>query len=224
VSAPETSLAHHFDTLEQQHHANTLGMWLFLTTEVLFFGGLFTTYLIYRERFFEAFLVGSEELNLPLGAINTVVLILSSLTVVLAVHAAQTGSKQLATWLVATLVLGVAFLGIKAVEWTQDYNEGLIPGINWTKTGEPGHPTVWEKHDVPQREGQLFFLVYFCMTGLHALHMIVGIGVFLVLLRHALRRRYTPDYYTPIEVGGLYWHFVDIVWIFLFPLLYLIRH
>jgi cytochrome c oxidase subunit 3 len=220
VSAPDSSLAHHFDTLDQQHHANTFGMWLFLATEVLFFGGLFTAYVIYRGRYAEAFLLGSNALNLPLGAINTVVLLCSSLTVVLGVHSAQTGSKALQLWLAATLLLGIAFLGIKGAEWSHDYNEGLIPGINWNATSS----SVWAEHQVPQREGQLFFLVYFCMTGLHALHMIVGLTVFGVLLAYSLKRRYTPDYYTPIEVGGLYWHFVDIVWIFLFPLLYLIRH
>jgi len=220
VSAPDTALAHHFDTLEQQHEANTLGMWMFLATEVLFFGGLFLGYLVYRDRFSQAFTVGSKELNLPLGAINTVVLICSSLTVVLTVHAAQTGRKTITLWLIATMLLGVAFLGIKAVEWTHDYHLGLIPGIHW----RPGITGIWAEHEIPERQGQVFFLIYFCMTGLHALHMIIGLGVFGALLYHASRGKYGPRYYTPIEVGGLYWHFVDIVWIFLFPLLYLIRH
>jgi cytochrome c oxidase subunit 3 len=213
-------LAHQFDTVEQQHEANTLGMWAFLATEVLFFGGLFLGYVIYRYSYPKAFALGSLELNLWLGATNTVVLLASSLTVVLAVHAAQTGRRTLPAWLGATLLLGLVFLGIKAVEWTQDYREGLVPGLAW-KSG-PG--TVWTEHDIPAGEGKIYFLVYFCMTGLHALHMVIGLGVFTLLLVLALRGRYSPAYYTPIEVGGLYWHFVDIVWIFLFPLLYLIRH
>jgi cytochrome c oxidase subunit 3 len=222
VSAHDAALAHHFDTLEQQHEANTLGMWMFLSTEILFFGGLFLGYLVYRDRFPQAFTLGSRELNLPLGAINTVVLICSSLTVVLSIHAAQTGRKTINVWLIATLLLGLAFLGIKAVEWHHDYELGLVPGINWNESDT----SVWATHEppVPQRQGQVFFLVYFCMTGVHALHMVVGLGVFGVLLYHTQRGRYGPRYYTPIEVGGLYWHFVDIVWIFLFPLLYLIRH
>ncbi len=220
MSAHDSALAHHFDTLEQQHEANTLGMWMFLATEVLFFGGLFLGYAVYRDRFSMAFLIGSEELNLALGAVNTVVLIFSSLTVVLTIHAAQTGRKTISLWLIATLLLGLAFLGIKAVEWHHDYELGLVPGIRW----DPDITGVWKKADIPPRQGEIFFLIYFCMTGLHALHMIIGLGVFSVLLYHATRGRYGPKYYTPLEVGGLYWHFVDIVWIFLFPLLYLIRH
>jgi cytochrome c oxidase subunit 3 len=219
---PHEVLAHHFDTLEQQHEANTLGMWMFLATEVLFFGGLFLGYLVYRDRFSEAYLVGSKHLNLTLGAINTVVLLCSSLTVVLAIHAAQTGKRTMTAWLLATLLLGAAFLGIKAVEWYHDYEVGLIPAISWNG----GPSSIWAEHEppIPARQGEIFFVVYFCMTGLHALHMIIGLGVFGVLLHHAWRGRYGPTYYTPLEVGGLYWHFVDIVWIFLFPLLYLIRH
>jgi cytochrome c oxidase subunit III len=232
VSAHNPALAHHFDTLEQQHETNTFGMWMFLATEILFFGGLFMAYTLYRYRFPDAFLLGSEELNLPLGAVNTVVLIVSSLTVVLAVHAAQTAKKTLTLWLAATFLLGVAFLGIKAVEWYADYKEGLIPGIQSQLLDDNNDearkkwvvPHSHPKEYVPPRQVKLFFIIYFCMTGLHALHMIVGLGIFGVLLYFAARGQYTKEYYTPIEVGGLYWHFVDIVWIFLFPLLYLIRH
>lgn len=219
----DITLAHHFDTLEEQHEASTLGMWMFLSTEVMFFGGLFAAYVVYRSWYPAAFVTGSTYgLNLPLGTINTVVLLVSSLTVVLAVHAAQTGSKQLATWLAVTLLLGAAFLGIKAIEWYHDYEVGLIPGIRWDDTAK----SIWATANppVPQREGEIFFLVYFCMTGLHALHMIIGLGIFGWLLYHAVHGRFTPRYHSPVEVAGLYWHFVDIVWIFLFPLLYLIRH
>jgi cytochrome c oxidase subunit 3 len=233
VSAHNPALAHHFDTLEQQHETNTLGMWMFLATEILFFGGLFMAYTLYRYRFPDAFMLGSEELNLTLGAINTVVLLFSSLTVVLAVHAAQTAKKTTTLWLGATLILGVAFLGIKAIEWSADYAEGLVPGIEGQMLDDKNHEAreKWvveghgdSKEHVPPRQVKLFFVIYFCMTGLHALHMIVGLGIFGVLLYFAGRGQYTKEYYTPIEVGGLYWHFVDIVWIFLFPLLYLIRH
>lgn len=250
MSAHNPALAHHFDTLEQQHETNTLGMWMFLGTEILFFGALFMAYTLYRHRFANAFMLGSEELNLGLGALNTVVLLFSSLTVVLAVHAAQNGKKSAVNfWLIATMILGVAFLGIKAIEWTADYQEGLIPGIQDRmlraskpddQEGSKHHSEAsshhekpedkWvvkegsETHRVPPRHVMMFFIIYFCMTGLHALHMIIGLGVFGVLLYLSMRGDFSREYFTPIEVCGLYWHFVDIVWIFLFPLLYLIRH
>jgi cytochrome c oxidase subunit III len=217
LSTKQGSLAHHFDSLEQQHEAGTLGMWTFLATEILFFGGLFAAYTVYRNAFFAAFLAGSEHLDVVLGTINTVVLIGSSLTMALAVHASQTGKKSLAAFLAATMLLGVVFLGIKAVEWHHDYVEGMVPGISWD-------PERWQAEDISSREVQVFFLLYFCMTGLHALHMIVGLGVLGYMIVAARRSIFAPTYYTPVEVAGLYWHFVDIVWIFLFPLLYLIRH
>ena len=217
MSTKHGSLAHHFDSLEQQHEVGILGMWTFLATEILFFGGLFAVYTVYRSAFFAAFVAGSEHLNVTLGTINTVVLIGSSLTMALAVHAAQTGKKSLATFLAATIVLGAVFLGIKAVEWHHDYVEGMIPGIAWG-------PQRWQEADVAPREVEIFFLLYFCMTGLHALHMLVGFGVLGFMFVGARRGLFTPTYYSPIEIAGLYWHFVDIVWIFLFPLLYLIRH
>jgi cytochrome c oxidase subunit 3 len=217
LSTKQGSLAHHFDSLEQQHEVGLLGMWTFLATEILFFGGLFATYTVYRTSFFAAFVAGSEHLDVTLGTINTVVLIGSSLTMALAVHAAQTGKKSLASFLGATIILGAVFLGIKAVEWHHDYVEGMIPGIAW-------EPERWQAEEVAPKEVQIFFLLYFCMTGLHALHMLVGFGVLGYMLVEARRGSFTPAYYSPVEIAGLYWHFVDIVWIFLFPLLYLIRH
>ena len=217
MSTKEGSLAHHFDSLEQQHQAGTLGMWTFLATEILFFGGLFLAYTVYRSDYFAAFVAGSEHLDVTLGTINTLVLIGSSLTMAMAVHAAQTGKKSLSTYLAATILLGTVFLGIKAVEWHHDYVEGMIPGVSW-------EPERWQEEHVVPREVQIFFLLYFCMTGLHGLHMLVGFGVLGYMFVCARRGMFTPEYYTPIEVTGLYWHFVDIVWIFLFPLLYLIRH
>jgi cytochrome c oxidase subunit 3 len=217
LSTEHGPLAHHFDSLEQQHEAGVLGMWTFLATEILFFGGLFAAYTVYRSEYFTAFVAGSEHLDVTLGTINTLVLIGSSLTMALAVHAAQTGKKSLATFLGATIALGAVFLGIKAVEWHHDYVEGMIPGIAW-------QPERWQAEGIAPREVQLFFLLYFCMTGLHALHMLVGFGVLGFMLFGARRGWFTPAYYSPVEIAGLYWHFVDIVWIFLFPLLYLIRH
>jgi len=212
--AHHPALAHHFDNLAQQGEASTLGMWVFLVTEVLFFGGLFLVYLVYRSTYPEAFIAGSHELDVVLGGINTAVLITSSLTMALAVHAAQTGHRRtLMIFLVATMVLGAAFLGIKSVEYYHKFVEHHVPGPGFQFEEE------YIKH------AQLFFSLYFIMTGLHALHMIIGLGIMTWMLWWSWRGIVTAEYYSPIEISGLYWHFVDIVWIFLFPLLYLLgRH
>ena len=208
------ALAHHFDDLEQQKEASTLGMWVFLVTEVLFFGGLFATYCVYRNWYSGAFAAGSHELSIALGGVNTAVLITSSLTMALAVHAAQTGERRLLLlFLAATMMLGGVFLGIKGVEYYDKFAHHHVPGPSFHFEGEYA------------KQAQIFFSLYFMMTGLHALHMIIGLGIMTVMLIWAWRGTITPDYYSPIEISGLYWHFVDIVWIFLFPLLYLIgRH
>jgi cytochrome c oxidase subunit III len=208
------ALAHQFDSLEQQTEAATLGMWVFLVTEVLFFGGLFATYAIYRAWYPTAFAAASHELDVTLGTINTVVLITSSLTMALAVHAAQLAQRKLVLlFLAGTMILGAVFLGIKGVEYYHKFVEHHVPG--------PGFQFEREYF----RHAQLFFSLYFLMTGLHALHMVIGIGIMLVMFWWAWRGTITAEYYSPIEISGLYWHFVDIVWIFLFPLLYLIgRH
>jgi cytochrome c oxidase subunit 3 len=218
------ALLHHFATEEQQRDASSLGMWIFLGTEVMFFGGLFCSYLIYRLKYFAAFGAASKTLSLPLGTTNTAVLICSSLTVVLAVYAAQHAKRtMLLTNLVLTLILGTVFLGIKGVEYNEKFEKHHVPGSSFQFSEVPvtGHPGEY----ADPNHAQIFFALYFIMTGLHALHMIVGIGIFLWLLTAAWKGRFTPQYNTPVEIGGLYWHFVDIIWIYLFPLLYLIdRH
>jgi cytochrome c oxidase subunit III len=214
VAGHHPSLAHHFDDLEQQREASTLGMWVFLVTEVLFFGGLFAAYSVYRSWYPEAFAAASHELVVWAGTTNTAVLITSSLTMALAVHAAQTGERRLVIMFLAlTMILGGAFLGIKAFEYYTEFVEHHVPGFGFEF--EPAY----------FRHAQVFYSLYFVMTGLHAIHMIIGIGIMTVMLWWAWNGTITEDYYNPIEVSGLYWHFVDIVWIFLFPLLYLIgRH
>jgi cytochrome c oxidase subunit 3 len=209
-----SALAHHFESLDQQKEAATLGMWVFLVTEVLFFGGLFAGYAIYRTWYPDAFAAASRELDIVLGSINTVVLITSSLTMALAVHAAQTGERRLVLWLLlATMALGATFLGIKGVEYYHKFAEHHVPGPAFSF--EPEHFS----------QAQIFFSFYFMMTGLHALHMVIGLGIMVVMLWWTWKGTITVDYANPIEISGLYWHFVDIVWIFLFPLLYLIgRH
>jgi len=201
---------HQFDSAEQQKDAATLGMWAFIAQEILFFGGLFVTYIVYRFTYPQAFHDGSHHLDITLGTINTAVLIGSSLTMALAVHAAQTSKKNnLVFFLVATLGLGSTFLGIKAIEYSHKFHEHHVPGLSFD-----GPPNM-----------ELFFSLYFAMTGLHAVHMIIGAAIIIVLIFQAQRGTYHSAYYTPVELFGLYWHFVDIIWIFLFPLLYLIgRH
>ena len=242
--SPEAAAhAHQFADAEQQKEASTLGMWAFLVTEILFFGGLFTAYALYRWSFPAAFAASSHHLDITLGAFNTAVLIASSLTMALGVHAAQLGrTKALGAFLVLTMILGGVFLGVKAVEYTHKFHEHLIPGPDFRFEPEAtGHGFFRKYHDasvlagspsVPldfeaslARHAQIFFSLYFAMTGMHALHMVVGLGLLAWLLVLALRGRFSPAYNTPVEIVGLYWHFVDIVWIFLFPLLYLIeRH
>jgi len=207
-------LQHHFDDMEQQAEASTLGMWVFLVTEIMFFGGLFMAYLVYRYKNPDGFAEASNHLNVIWGAANTVVLIVSSLTMAMAVRAAQTSAaaKTQVLWLVSTMVLGAAFLGVKAIEYADKFTHNLVPGANFVWPGQYAAPA------------EIFYSLYFCMTGLHALHMVIGLGIMTVITIMAWRRQFDATYYTPVEVAGLYWHFVDIVWIFLFPLLYLIGY
>jgi cytochrome c oxidase subunit 3 len=213
--AETLALREQFDTAEQQKDASTLGMWIFLVTEIMFFGGMFLAYTIYRATFPHVFAMTSSSLNVYIGAANTVVLLCSSFTMVLAVRAAQLGQRQaIITFLILTLILGGIFLGVKAYEWNEKYVEHHIPGpsFHFEGTTEQGH-------------AQLFFSLYFAMTGLHALHMVIGAGLLCYLIWKAKQGTYSSEYFTPVDLGGLYWHFVDIIWIFLFPLLYLIdRH
>ncbi|MEX2663292.1 MAG: cytochrome c oxidase subunit 3 family protein [Vicinamibacterales bacterium] len=207
-------LQHHFDDMAQQAEASTLGMWVFLVTEIMFFGGLFMVYLVYRYQSPEGFAEASNHLNVIWGAANTVVLIVSSLTMAMAVRSAQTSAspKTQVRWLVATMILGAAFLGVKAIEYTDKFTHHLVPGPDFVWPGQ--YPAPAEQ----------FYSLYFSMTGLHALHMVIGLGIMTVITFMAWRRQFDASYYTPVEVAGLYWHFVDIVWIFLFPLLYLIGY
>jgi len=212
------ALKHHFENMEQQREASTIGMWVFLLTEIMFFGGLFLAYIIYRANYPDGFAVASNTLDVRLGGLNTVVLILSSLTMALAVYSAQTGKqKRLIGFLFVTLVLGLTFLMVKVFEYKSKFDHHLFPAVgffDWTH--EPSHNPALAS------QARIFLWLYFAMTGLHALHMIVGAGMLIILMFFAWRRKYSPEYYSPIELGGLYWHFVDIVWIFLFPLLYLL--
>lgn len=207
--------AHHFENLAQQHEAATVGMWVFLATEVLVFGALFTGYAAYHAVYPEAFAAGSRHLNALIGGINTIVLLTSSLTMALAVHAAQTDRRHaLLGFLIATVLLGAAFLGIKAIEYTLDFHERLVPRLAFDEA-------EWAGEGIDPRPVQLFLMFYYIMTGVHALHMTVGIGVLIVLIVLAWRGHFDVDRYMPVELSGLYWHFVDIIWIFLLPLLYL---
>ncbi|HTS00189.1 MAG TPA: cytochrome c oxidase subunit 3 family protein [Bacteroidota bacterium] len=212
MSDDRALVAHQFETAAQQRSAATLGMWVFLATEVLFFGGMLMAYTVYRVMDAGAFALASHAQNILLGGINTAVLLTSSLTMALAVQASAAGRRRRSVlMLLLTMALGAAFLAIKAVEYGQKFAEHLVPGVDFRFAG-PGAGAA-----------QIYFILYFLLTGFHALHLTIGIGVLAVLTARAARGRYTQAYHTPVEVTGLYWHFVDIVWIFLYPLIYLIQ-
>ena len=292
-------LQHQFEDMGQQQESASIGMWMFLVQEIMFFGGLFTVYLVFRSKFPMAFAAGSNHLDAFWGGLNTLVLIVSSLTMALAVRSAQLGRRNAQViFIVVTMIFGTVFLGVKAIEYTAKYKEGIVPvaGLNMktaktasnypnarelsTRTGDTQDPReslntgvseantqetgehsyynpsgtfVWTDASLAiqaQQGGYLtesekigyfsngelnvnkfrdkvriFFWIYFVMTGLHALHMIIGLGVMAWLLWKAWLGTYSAQYYSPVEMSGLYWHFVDIVWIFLFPLFYLLgRH
>ena len=222
---------HHFETEQQQREAGTFGMWLFLLTEIMFFGGLFFAYLLYRNWYYPAFATASNQLSVPLGGLNTVVLITSGFCMALGVWAAEVRNKSvLVLMLVLTTVFGCVFLGVKYFEYKEKWEKHHIPGPNFDISefvNPAAHGITNEKPlapDMAQRT-QVFFSLYFAMTGMHAVHMIIGIGLLFWLIHRAQRGDFTTGYVAPIENFGLYWHFVDIVWLFLFPLLYLInRH
>jgi cytochrome c oxidase subunit III len=281
-------LQHQFEDMKQQEESVSIAMWMFLVQEIMFFGGLFTVYLVFRSRFPMAFAAGSNHLDAFWGGLNTLVLIVSSLTMALTVYYAQKGNRNMQVILIAaTMLFGTVFLGVKAIEYTDKYNHGTIPVDGWNKRIPEGAHTektsltlpfetkasaaeteTETEHPNPRGEFQInketdlklveeaekgnylteseqiayfsngqidavkfrdkvriFFWIYFVMTGLHALHMVVGLGLMAWLLYKAWRGTFSADYYSPVEISGLYWHFVDIVWIFLFPLLYLLgRH
>jgi cytochrome c oxidase subunit III len=289
----EPGLQHQFEDMKQQEESVSIGMWMFLVQEIMFFGGLFTAYLVFRSRYPMAFAAGSNHLDAFWGGLNTLVLIVSSLTMALTVYYAQKSNRGMQViMIVLTMIFGAAFLGVKAIEYTDKYNSGLIPvtGLNkrvaeaesgpqhvqlslpfetraYAASAESQHKYVnprgefqWHEYELIEKafqdqrsdpdgnhlthaemvgytsNGQLdrdkirdkvrmFYFIYFVMTGLHALHMVVGLGLMAWLLWTAWKGYYTAEYYMPVEMSGLYWHFVDIVWIFLFPLLYLLgRH
>ncbi|MCE5268318.1 MAG: cytochrome c oxidase subunit 3 family protein [Planctomycetaceae bacterium] len=213
-------LEEQYENLDQQHHAASLGMWVFLATEVMFFGALFLSVAVYRYLYTEAFERASGRLNWQIGGLNTLVLLVSSLTMVLAVHYAQLGSrKRIILFLGLTALLGACFLSLKGLEYYIDYEEKLVPGFQF------------DSNEWVTREGlrpdqvphvKLFLFLYWVMTGIHGLHVTIGIGVVLVMLMLAWKGRFSQAYYAPIDVTALYWHFVDIVWIFLLPTLYLL--
>lgn len=203
--------AEQFDDPEQEHEASTLGMWVFLGTEVLFFGVLFASYAVLRFNYPEAFAEASRHANIFLGTVNTAILLTSSLTMALAIRSAQLSKHKLtAGFLLLTILLGILFLGIKGVEYYGEYEKQLVPGLNFVYEGDNAQSI------------KLFFYLYFIMTGVHAIHVIIGIGTLAVIAVMAWREWFSSDYFTPVELVGLYWHFVDIVWIFLYPFLYLV--
>jgi cytochrome c oxidase subunit 3 len=208
-------LAHHFDNIEQQRASARLGMWMFLATEMMFFGGLFVAYTAYRIWYPEAFEAGSSKLNVLIAGINTFFLLTSSLTFTLAVVATKANNrKQQARMLALTALLGLAFLGMKAVEYTQDFHENLVPGSHFNNE-------EFAKEGVNPYRVQLFFMFYYIMTGFHVAHLAVGIGLVIWLFGYSVNNRIPPERYNLVEVTCLYWHFVDLAWMFLLPLLYL---
>jgi cytochrome c oxidase subunit III len=209
ASAPH--LGEQYDDLDQQRESASLGMWIFLGTEIMLFGALFLTYTVYRHAYPQAWAAASRQTNMLIGTTNTAVLLCSSLTMALGVHAAQAGErKRLMLLLFATMALGIVFMALKGYEYYDDFEKHLVPGFNFAMTDAVTH-----------REG-MFFVIYFITTGLHALHLTIGIVFVGIMLWKAFRRRFSPDNYTGVELTGLYWHLVDIIWVFLYPLLYLV--
>jgi cytochrome c oxidase subunit III len=226
---------HHFETMGQQNDATNFAMWLFLLTEIMFFGGLFTAYLIYRNWYYAAFVQASHQLQIGWGTANTAVLILSSFTMAMGVWSAEMRRKGgLVLCLVITFLLGLVFLGIKTIEYKEKWDKHHVPGFHYsikTFVDPASDPEVYkEYHDKPlppdiASQTEMYFFLYFAMTGMHALHMIIGISILAFMIFRARAGAYTNGHVAFVENFGLYWHFVDIVWIFLFPLLYLIsRH
>jgi cytochrome c oxidase subunit III len=204
-------VAHHFDTPDQQFDSGRMGVWLFLVTEILFFGGLFCAFFIFRSWYYDSFVEAHHHLDKVMGAINTVVLISSSFTMALGVRSAQQGKRSLTVWmLLITLICAGVFLGIKYVEYSHKFHEGLLPG------------KLFKAEHFHSAHPGMFFAVYFMMTGVHGLHVVIGMGLILWILIRAAKGQFGPRYYAPVEGVGLYWHLVDLVWIYLFPLLYLI--
>ncbi len=211
ATAGEYPLAHHFGSPAVQTYAARFGMWIFLATEILLFAGLFAAYAFYRYLFPQTFALASRHLDLTMGTINTIVLITSSLTAALAIHFIRVGKPKLTVGMLAfTLMCAVAFLVIKYFEYKHKFEIGTLPGKFYTYEG------------LKTEGAPMFYAVYFAATGLHGIHVIIGMGVLTTVMIHTIKGRFSPVYYTPVELGGLLWHLIDLVWIFLYPLLYLI--
>jgi cytochrome c oxidase subunit III len=209
----DPTLQHHFQTKEQQFDTAKLGMWLFLATEILLFGGLFVGFGISQAKYPDAFIAAHHHLQRPLGALNTLVLLVSSFTMVLAVWAAkQSKRKMLIICLILTLACAGIFLVVKYFEYSHKFHDGLLPGRFFD----------YKEHPLPPNQ-HIFFSFYFMMTGLHGFHILGGMGAMIWLLVRAVKGHFSASYYTPVDLIGLYWHLVDLIWIYLFPLLYLIQ-
>ena len=227
ANAHSSTLHHHFESYDQQRNASSLGMWLFLAQEVMFFGGLFTAYMIYRTQNALDFAIASSELDIWLGGINTAVLIASSFTMAMAVKMAMLAKrKALVMNLILTLLLGTTFLVIKYFEYSAKFEHNTVPGAHFEFHVEDDliakYSLTPERLNTMEDRAEIFFSLYFMMTGLHALHMVIGLGIGIWLLFPSMAGKFNMDYHNPVENFGLYWHFVDLVWIFLFPLLYLL--
>jgi cytochrome c oxidase subunit 3 len=210
MTKENSSVAEQFQDAQQQSEAANLGMWTFLATEVLFFGGLFLAYTVYRHFYFYEFAAASKRTDVFCGTLNSVILLTSSFTMALAVQAAKENQKQsIGRFLSLTILLGFAFLVVKGFEYQKDIADQLVPGANFN-------------HLLPERS-QIFFWLYWVMTGLHGIHILIGLGILSVMTLFARRGKFSSNNYTAVKVTGLYWHFVDIVWLFLYPLLYLVQ-
>lgn len=213
-------VAHHFDTAEQQFESAKLGMWVFLVTEILMFGGLFAAFILYKNLIPTVFIEAHHLLDRIMGGTNTVVLLTSSLTMALAVRSAQLGKRnQTSLYLVATLLFAAGFLVIKYFEYSHKFHDGLLPGHYFCT--DP-HLTAHAACKTLPTSAHVFFSLYFMMTGLHGFHVVLGMSLITWVLIRNLKNEFSADYYTPIDIVGLYWHLVDLIWIYLFPLVYLI--
>lgn len=218
--SPDFHVAHHFDSADTQFDAGKMGVWMFLVTEVLLFGGLFAAFFVYRAWYFDAFVDAHLRLDKVMGGVNTVVLLTSSLTMALAIRAAQTNKKGLTVGLLAvTLACAAGFLGIKYFEYAHKVHDGLIP---FRIALEDGSLKDLFTATFTHPESRVFFAIYFMMTGIHGIHVIIGMGLITWVLVKAKKGQFSSRYYAPLEGVGLYWHLVDLVWIFVFPLLYLV--
>ena len=203
--------SHHFESMEQEHESGKQGTWLFMATEVMMFGALFTAYFMYRGKYYESWVEGGDLLSWKMGALNTIVLLFSSFTMALAVRETQLGNnKKALKHVIFTTVCAFAFLVVKYFEYTSKFDAGLFPSVElWT-------------YDAQTPQLRLFMVVYFIMTGLHGIHILIGIGLMFWLMKRLKNEEFSKDYYTAVEGVGLYWHIVDLIWIYLFPLMYLI--